>query len=115
MTRLQWSEALSLDMPAIDDGHRRFVALLDLAHQASDALLVDRWRDLLTHTARIFEREDRWMHATQFSSDHIHSTQHKVVLQVMREGLVAGESGDNGVGSYTVKASAATTSATSVT
>ena len=39
-------------------------------------------------------REDRWMHATQFSSQQIHSTQHKVVLQVMREGLVAGESGD---------------------
>ncbi len=94
MTRLQWSDALSLDMPVMDDGHRRFVALLDLAHEASDASLVDLWRDLFTHTARIFEREDRWMHATQFSSDHIHSTQHKVVLQVMREGLAAGESGD---------------------
>ena len=94
MTRLQWSDALSLDMPAIDDGHRRFVELLDLAHEARDTSLVDRWRDLCTHPARIFEREDRWMHATLFSSDAIHSTQHKVVLQVMREGLAAGESGD---------------------
>ena len=94
MSRLQWSDALSLDMPAMDAGLKTFVTLLDLAHEASDASLVDRWRDLLTHTARIFEREDRWMHTTRFSSDHIHSTQHKVVLQVMREGLAAGESGE---------------------
>ncbi|MGV0958495.1 MAG: hemerythrin domain-containing protein [Limnohabitans sp.] len=94
MTRLQWSDALSLDMPAMDDGHRQLVELLDLAHEARDALLVGHWRMLITHAARVFEREDRWMHATQFSSDHIHSTQHKVVLQVMREGLAAGESGD---------------------
>jgi hemerythrin-like metal-binding protein len=94
MTRLQWSDALSLDMPAMDEGHRQWVESLDLAHQASDGSLVDRWRDLCRHTARVFEREDRWMQTTQFSSEQIHSTQHKVVLQVMHEGLTAGESGD---------------------
>ncbi len=94
MARLQWSDALSLDMPAMDDGHRKLVELLDLAHEASDTMLIEHWRTLITHAAHVFEREDRWMHATTFSSDHIHSTQHKVVLQVMREGLLAGESGD---------------------
>ena len=94
MTRLQWSDALSLDMPAMDEGHRQFVELLDLAHEAPETSLVDLWRKLVTHTAHVFEREDRWMHATRFSSAHVHSTQHKVVLQVMREGLTAGESGD---------------------
>ncbi len=96
MTRLQWSDALSLDMPAMDDGHRKLVELLDLAHEAHDASLVEHWRTLLTHATHVFEREDRWMHATRFSSDHIHTTQHKVVLQVMHEGLTAGESGDLG-------------------
>jgi hemerythrin-like metal-binding protein len=94
MSRLQWSDALSLDMPGMDDGHRTLVALLDLAQEAPDLTLPDRWRDLVAHTARVFEREDRWMQATGFSSAHIHSTQHKVVLQVMHEGLNSGESGD---------------------
>ena len=94
MSRLQWSDGLSLDMPAMDDGLKTFVALLDLAHEAEDAALVSRWRDLVQHAARVFEREDSWMHASQFSSARIHSTQHKVVLQVMHEGLTAGESGD---------------------
>jgi hemerythrin-like metal-binding protein len=94
MTRLQWSEALSLDMPAMDDGHRQLVECLELAHEASDATLVEHWRRLVARTAQVFEREDRWMHATKFSSSHIHSTQHKVVLQVMNEGLAAGASGD---------------------
>ena len=34
------------------------------------------------------------MHTTHFSSDHIHSTQHKVVLQVMREGAARAAQGD---------------------
>jgi hemerythrin-like metal-binding protein len=94
MTRLQWSDALSLDLPAMDDTHRTFVELLALTHEASDAALVGLWRDLLVHTASVFDREDRWMQTTRFSSAHLHSTQHKVVLQVMREGLSAGESGE---------------------
>lgn len=94
MSRLQWSDALSLDIPVMDDGHRILVHLLDLAHEAPDSALSACWRDLLAHTARVFEREDRWMRITGFSSAHIHSTQHKVVLQVMHEGLSAAEAGD---------------------
>jgi len=94
MSRLKWSDALSLDMPGMDDGHKTLVALLDLAHEAPDSSLLGHWRNLVTHTASVFEREDRWMNATRFSSTHIHTTQHKVVLQVMHEGLSAGESGD---------------------
>lgn len=94
MTRLQWTEALSLDFPGMDDAHRTFVDKLDLAHEATDATVLGLWRDVVAHTASVFEREDQWMLATRFSSTHIHATQHKVVLQVMREGLNAGESGD---------------------
>lgn len=94
MSRLKWSDALSLDMPGMDDGHKTLVALLDLAHEAPDSSLLGHWRNLVTHTASVFEREDRWMNATRFSSTHIHTTQHKVVLQVMHEGQSAGESGD---------------------
>ena len=94
MSRLKWSDALSLDMPGMDDGHKTLVALLDLAHEAPDLALLSHWQNLVTHTASVFEREDRWMNATRFSSTPIHTTQHKVVLQVMHEGLSAGESGD---------------------
>jgi hemerythrin len=94
MTRLQWSDALSLDMPGMDHGRRQLVELLDLAHEANDAFLLDHWHTLTLHAALVFEREDRWMHSTRFSSTHIHSTQHQVVLHVMQEGLAAGQSGD---------------------
>ena len=94
MTRLQWTDALSLDLPGMDDAHRTFVDKLDLAHEATDATVLGLWRDLVAHTATVFEREDQWMLSTRFSSTHIHTTQHKAVLQVMREGLNAGESGD---------------------
>jgi hemerythrin len=92
MSPLQRHDALSQDLPAFDDGMKTLVALLDLTHDAPDAALVSRWGDLVQHTARLFEREDRWMRNIGFSSAHAHSTQHKVVLQVMREGLSARES-----------------------
>jgi hemerythrin len=96
MSRLIWSDALSLDMPVMDDGRRQLVELLGLAQEANDVSVLGRWRDLIAHTQRVFERENRWMDATGSSSCHIHSTQHKVVLQVMNEGLTAGETGQLG-------------------
>lgn len=97
MSRLIWSDALSLDMPVMDDGRRQLVELLGLAHEANDVSVLGRWRDLIAHTQRVFERENRWMDATGSSSCHIHSTQHNVVLQVMKEGLTAGETGELGL------------------
>lgn len=94
MHKLQWSNALSLDMPGMDDGRKTLVHLLGLAQEAPHPLLLQRWRDLVQHTALVFAQEDRWMQMTEFSSRRIHCTQHKVVLQVMQEGLSAGESGD---------------------
>ncbi len=87
MTPLQWKEILSLDLPAMDDESQKLAALLEMASGATDAALPAVWRQLIAHTQRQFAREDRWMVQTAFSSTQVHSVQHKVVLQVMREGL----------------------------
>jgi len=87
VTPLQWKETLSLDVPAMDEPSQQLAALLELASAASDADLPTLWRQLVAHTETQFGREDRWMRQTHFSSTQVHSVQHKVVLQVMREGL----------------------------
>lgn len=51
-------------------------------------------RELVTHTDEHFTREDRWMKDTGFSSTNCHTTQHQVVLQVMREGEKRGDAGE---------------------
>ena len=94
MHTLQWSDALSLDLPLMDDTHREFVDLLARAAQAGDAKLLAAWDQLIAHTQDHFDREDRWMTETGFSAMHCHTTQHKVVLQVMREGARRGLGGD---------------------
>lgn len=94
MPNLEWSDALALDLPAMDDTHQEFVDLLAQVENAADHALLDHWRVLLDHTAEHFSREDRWMKETRFSSSNCHSVQHKVVLQVMREGLTGGETGN---------------------
>jgi hemerythrin-like metal-binding protein len=92
MAYLEWSDALSLDLPLMDDIHREFVDLLAQVQHAPDTLLADAWLALISHTDAHFGQEDRWMAATRFASSNCHSMQHKVVLQVMREGaaLAAG-------------------------
>ena len=94
MHTLQWSDALSLDLPLMDDTHREFVDLLACAAQAGDDALLPAWDRLIAHTQDHFDREDRWMTDTGFSSTHCHMTQHKVVLHVMREGARRGQGGD---------------------
>ena len=93
MAALEWSEALVLDLPQLDETHEEFVALLAGVERAVDAQLLARWQELIAHTEQHFGMEDRWMAATRFASGNCHSMQHKVVLQVMREGAARAAQG----------------------
>lgn len=93
-TTLEWSEALSLDMPLMDHTHQEFVELLAAVVKAPDETLLSRWAELIDHTQDHFDREDQWMQDTGFSAGNCHATQHNVILQVMREGGKRGLSGD---------------------
>ncbi len=94
MPTLQWSDALALDLPVMDETHQEFVELLGTAETCGDDALLASWRTLIAHTDDHFGREDRWMRDTRYASNNCHSAQHKVVLQVMREGEAAGQAGD---------------------
>ena len=94
MTPIEWSDALALDLPLMDDTHREFVALLAVAQRSADDELSASWQRLIDHTEVHFAQEDRWMLATGFASSSCHSIQHKVVLQVMREGKAQAAAGD---------------------
>jgi hemerythrin-like metal-binding protein len=93
MSTLEWSEALALELPAMDDTHRESVELLAAVEGAVDANLQATWDTSTIHTEAHFGQEDRWMHDTGFSSSNCRTTQHLVVLQVMREGVRRGATG----------------------
>jgi hemerythrin-like metal-binding protein len=91
---LAWSDALWLDLDFMDDTHREFVDLLAAVETSEDEALVERFRALVDHTDEHFGGEDRWMAATQFAASNCHTTQHHVVMQVLREALKRGQDGD---------------------
>jgi hemerythrin-like metal-binding protein len=93
MNTLQWSDALQLDYEPMDSVHRDFVELLGQAEAASDAALPLAWAALVDHTAEHFGREDEWMRSTRFATAEHHMLQHRVVLNVLREGLVLARKG----------------------
>lgn len=91
---LQWNESLALDMPLMDDTHREFVELLEAVVLAADVDICSCWSTLIGHTQKHFDAEDQWMLETGFAPGNCHSTQHHVILQVMREGEAAGQAGN---------------------
>ena len=94
MAQLEWSQALALDLHQMDATHMEFVELLAAVERADDVQLLPAWRALVEHTEQHFGMEDAWMAATRFAAGNCHSTQHKVVLQVMREGEARAAHGD---------------------
>ena len=94
MAALEWTEALVLDLPLMDDTHREFVDLLAAVEQAGDDQVLPAWQALIDHTDQHFGQEDYWMAATRFASGNCHSTQHKVVLTIMRVGAERGAKGE---------------------
>ena len=94
MAQLEWSDALTLALPLMDETHREFVDLLAAVERADDAQLLSTWHTLVDHTEQHFGQEDAWMQSTRFAAGNCHSTQHKVVLQVMRDGTLRAKDGD---------------------
>ena len=88
MAALNWSDALVLDLPFMDREHQAFVELIERVDVADDAHLALAWSDLVACTTNHFAREDLWMQSSGFASRKDHIVQHRVVLEVMREGLV---------------------------
>ncbi|QPF74724.1 hemerythrin [Roseateles sp. DAIF2] len=86
-TPLTWSDKLVLKQPQLDHTHEEFVALLNAygAALASGADALPAFRELLAHTEAHFAMEEAWMAATGFAPVNCHSSQHAMVLNVMRE------------------------------
>jgi hemerythrin-like metal-binding protein len=93
MNTVKWSDALLLDFEPMDAVHREFVDLLAQAQNAPDATLPQAWAAVVKHTEQHFGREDEWMRKTRFSSADNHILQHRVVLNVLREGLAMAQTG----------------------
>lgn len=93
MNTIEWSDALVLDFEPIDTLHHTFVDLLAQAQRASDTDLPQAWTSLVNHTMALFDWEDAWMQRTGFSSASSHTLQHRVVLNLLREGLALARSG----------------------
>ena len=94
MPSLNWSPDFALDVPQMDATHQEFVALLADVEAGPDAALVARWQALVEHTQGHFDNEDRWMLATRFAAGNCHTTHHRMVLEVLRQGLTMGQAGD---------------------
>lgn len=93
MNTVEWSDALLLDYEPMDTVHREFVDLLVAAQNASDAALPQTWAAVVAHTVRHFGREDEWMQRTGFASADNHIMQHRVVLNLLREGQAMAQAG----------------------
>lgn len=87
METANWSPSLLLGYQPMDDAHRAFAELLALAQAAPDDSLPQAWAAMVRHTELHFGQEDEWMRLTAYPSTTQHTLEHRVVLNLMREGL----------------------------
>lgn len=85
MSLLEWSEALHLGQPVMDETHHEFVDLLNRFGAANDAERLARLDEFIAHTEAHFRQEEAWMERMQFPPLGCHRTEHEGVLEVMRE------------------------------
>jgi hemerythrin len=94
MQALQWTPALWLGFEPMDGMNRDFMALLARAQAVPDDGLVDAWQALVQHAAAHFGAEDTWMRSEAFATVEQHTLEHRVVLNLLREGLGQAQHGD---------------------
>jgi hemerythrin-like metal-binding protein len=95
-TTLQWSSEFVLGDARTDATHIEFVELVNATTAAAPEEQLSAYRSLLDHTVEHFAQEERWMTACGIPPDFCHFSQHKSVLEVMKEverRTLAGEAG----------------------
>jgi hemerythrin-like metal-binding protein len=79
----------------MDRVHREFIDLLAAAERANNAELASAWGALVDHTAVHFADEDRWMRETHCADAANHQLQHRLVLNLLRDGLAMARDGQS--------------------
>lgn len=89
MSTLAWTDKLVLNQPKLDTTHEEFVGLLNAFGAALDEGIdaLPAYHALLAHTEAHFAMEEDWMARCGFEPQNCHSSQHAMVLSVMREAL----------------------------
>lgn len=86
MNALPWTDALRLQHETLDSTHEEFVSLLNaLAAALGSAEATPAFERLLAHTDAHFAMEEAWMAELGFADDNCHRSQHRLVLDLMRE------------------------------
>ncbi|MDP2017047.1 bacteriohemerythrin [Hydrogenophaga sp.] len=94
MQALNWTPALWLGFEPMDAMNRDFMTLLGRAQEASDGTVVTTWQALVAHAVQHFGAEDAWMRSEAFATAEQHTLEHRVVLNLLREGLGQAQGGD---------------------
>jgi len=92
---LQWSDALLVGYPPMDNIHREFVETVKALLNATDADLPRRLDAFAEHARRHFGEEDRWMVETDFPASECHIDEHAAVMRSVEQVRYLLERGDS--------------------
>jgi hemerythrin len=82
---IDWSDALVLGFPAMDNAHRTFVADLKALCAAADDGLASALDVFAVNLAVHFAQEEGWMRDTDFPAAQCHADEHAAVLKPVSE------------------------------
>ncbi|RAU23191.1 hemerythrin [Paramagnetospirillum kuznetsovii] len=77
MTTIQWTEAMSVGVEALDDDHKHLIHLINGLHY-SDTGFVELFNELLDYVGGHFEREEQFLDSIGYPGLDGHRGQHDV-------------------------------------
>jgi hemerythrin-like metal-binding protein len=93
---IEWSDALAVGDPVIDDTHREFVELVNALARADTAGALPAVDAFVQHSETHFGQESRWMQELGYAAAQCHDDEHATVLEVAREVRRRVAAGDGG-------------------
>lgn len=91
---MQWQEHYVLGHAPMDDMHKEFIEQVNALADADDATVLTALEDLLEHSNRHFEQEDRWMQESGFPPLRCHVSEHERVRAGLQSILRVVENGN---------------------
>ncbi len=86
---IQWTPAMSVGVPELDNDHRRLVGLLNLLAETDEeediGVIEEVLDELVVYTTEHFAREEEYMRATNFPGLYEHIAIHEALTRKVEE------------------------------
>ncbi|MGA7748603.1 MAG: hemerythrin domain-containing protein, partial [Gallionella sp.] len=88
--KIEWCDALSVGIPEIDEGHKRFISLINEFNRCNVGRMAvsevkKRFHDILDNIEKDFAKEERLLEGWQYMDLSEHTSKHGQIIKLLHD------------------------------